>query len=98
MGSGNTQVFLRLYPPITRQRKKRRFSGFFPKECMGIIRYISTVSDRFMKVTFSNESPMFGYIQTYMSLYNSALKQSSALNFAPGIYLSEYYLRCKYEC
>ena len=33
-----------------------------------------------------------------MSLYYSALKQSSALNFAPGIYLSEYYLRCKYEC
>ena len=33
-----------------------------------------------------------------MSLYYSALKQSSALNFAPGIYLSKYYLRCKYEC
>ena len=65
---------------------------------MGIIRYLSTVSDRFMKVTFSNLSPMSGYIQTDMSLYYSALKQSSALNFAPGIYLSEYYLRCKYEC
>ena len=98
MGSGNKHVFLRLYPLITRQRKKGEFLGFFPKECMGIIRYISTVADRFMKVTFSNESPMFGYIQTYMSLYYSALKQSSALNFAPGIYLSEYYLRCKYEC
>ena len=35
---------------------------------------------------------MSGYIQTDMSLYYSALKQSSALNFAPGIYLSEYYL------
>ena len=33
-----------------------------------------------------------------MSLYYSALKQSSVLIFAPGIYLSEYYLRCKYEC
>ena len=67
MGSGNKHVFLRLYPPITRQRKKGEFlgffpmkkcsglgMGFFPKECMGIIRYISTVSDRFMKVTFSN--------------------------------------------
>ena len=41
---------------------------------------------------------MSTYIQTDMSLYYSALKQSSALNFAPGIYLSEYYLRCKYEC
>ena len=65
---------------------------------MGIICYLRTVLDRFMKVTFSNLSPMSGYIQTYMSLYYSALKQSSALNFAPGIYLSENYLRCKYEC
>ena len=31
-----------------------------------------------------------------MTLYNFALKQSSALIFAQGIYLSEYYLRCKY--
>ena len=54
MGSGNKHVFLRVYPPITRQRKKENFWDFFPKECMGIIRYISTVSDRFMKVTFSN--------------------------------------------
>ena len=65
---------------------------------MGIIRYLSTVSDRFMKVNFSNKSPMSGYIQTDMSLYYSALKQSSALNFAPGMNLSEYYLLCKYEC
>ena len=28
-----------------------------------------------------------------MSLYYSVLKESSALNFAPGIYLPEYYLR-----
>ena len=41
---------------------------------------------------------MSTYIQTDISLYYSALKESSALNFAPGIYLSEYYLRCKYEC
>ena len=54
VGRGNKHVFLRLYPPITRQRKKGEFLGFFPKECMGIIRYISTVLDRFMKVTFSN--------------------------------------------
>ena len=33
-----------------------------------------------------------------MTLYNFALKQSSALIFAQGIYLSEYYLRCKYGC
>ena len=33
-----------------------------------------------------------------MTLYNFALKQSSALIFAQGIYLSEYYLRCKYWC
>ena len=54
IGSGNKHVFPRLYPPITRQRKKREFLGFFPKERIGIIRYLSTVSDRFMKVTFSN--------------------------------------------
>ena len=33
-----------------------------------------------------------------MTLYNFALKQFSALIFAPGIYLSEYYLQCKYGC
>ena len=33
-----------------------------------------------------------------MTLYNFALKKSSALIFAQGIYLSEYYLRCKYGC
>ena len=54
IGSGNKHVFPRLYPPITRQRKTGEFLGFFPKERMGIIRYLSTVSDRFMKVTFSN--------------------------------------------
>ena len=37
-------------------------------------------------------------IQNTMTLYNFALKQSSALIFAQGIYLSEYYLRCKYGC
>ena len=37
-------------------------------------------------------------IQNTMTLYNFALKQSSALIFAPGIYLSEYYVRCKYGC
>ena len=35
-------------------KERRRISGIFPKERMGIIRYLSTVSDRFMKVTFSN--------------------------------------------
>ena len=38
------------------------------------------------------------HIQKTMTLYNFALKQSSALIFAPGIDLSEYYLRCKYGC
>ena len=33
-----------------------------------------------------------------MTLYNFALKQFSELIFAPGIYLSEYYLQCKYGC
>ena len=37
-------------------------------------------------------------IQNTMTLYNFALKQSSALIFAPGINLSEYYLQCKYGC
>ena len=36
--------------------------------------------------------------QNTMTLYNFTLKQSSELIFAPGIYLSEYYLRCKYGC
>ena len=33
-----------------------------------------------------------------MTLYNFALKQFSELIFAPGIYLSKYYLQCKYKC
>ena len=33
-----------------------------------------------------------------MTLYNFALKRSSALIFAQGIYLSKYYLLCKYGC
>ena len=37
-------------------------------------------------------------IQNTMTLYNFALKQSSALIFAPGIYLSKYYLQYKYGC
>ena len=40
---------------------------------------------------------MAAYTKT-MTLYNSALKQASALVFAQGIYLSEYYLRVKYGC
>ena len=52
--SGNKHEFPRLCPRITRQRKEGEFLGFFPKEHMGIIRYFSTVPDRFMKVTFSN--------------------------------------------
>ena len=54
IASGNKHVFPRLHPRITRQRKQGEFLGFFPKEHMGIIRFFSTVSDRFMKVTFSN--------------------------------------------
>ena len=54
IGSGNKHVFPRLFPRITRQRKTVEFLAFFTKEHMGIIRYFSTVSDRFMKVTFSN--------------------------------------------
>ena len=52
IGSGNKHVFPRLYPPITSQRKKGEFLGFFPKECMGIIRYICTFSDGFIKAPF----------------------------------------------
>ena len=37
-------------------------------------------------------------IQNTMTLYNFALKQSSALIFAQGMNLSEYYVRCKYGC
>ena len=33
-----------------------------------------------------------------MSLYYSALEQYFALVFATGIYLSDYYLWCKYRC
>ena len=35
--------------------------------------------------------------QNTMTHYNFALKQSSALIFAIGIYLSKYYLQCKYD-
>ena len=70
MGSGNKHVFLRLYPPITRQRKKGEFLGFFPKECMGIIRYISTVSDRFMKVTFFK---LISNVWLYTNIYEPLL-------------------------
>ena len=31
IGSGNKHVFPRLYPPITRKRKKGEFPDFFPK-------------------------------------------------------------------
>ena len=60
---------------------------------MGIICYLSTVSDRFVKVTFTHYYPLAAYTKN-MSVYNSAFKLSSALVFAPSIYLSEYYLWC----
>ena len=63
--------------------------SFFPRDVLDeILNLIESVSEDF---------PSYSYIQTDMSLHYSALKQSSALDFAPGIYLSEYYLRCKYE-
>ena len=74
------------------------FLGFLPKDYMGIICYLSTVSERFVKVNFTYEFPLAAYTKKNISLYYSELKQSSALIFAPGIYLSEYYLRCKYAC
>ena len=36
--------------------------------------------------------------QNFVSLYNSPLKQSSALIFVQGTNLSEYFFRCKYGC
>ena len=61
--------------------------GFFPRNIWELSLISAQFSDRFVKVVLTH------YTKN-MNLYFSALKQSSALFFAPGIYLSEYYLRC----
>ena len=95
--SRENHVFPRLCPRIAQQRKKENFWDFFPMNILEISVSSATVSGRFVKVTF-NFNLHWLPIQNTMTLYNFALKQSSALIFAPGIYLSEYYLQCKYGC
>ena len=95
--SRENHVFPRLCPRIAQQRKKGEFLGFFP---MNILE-ISVSSAQFQVDSWKsllNFNLHWLPIQNTMTLYNFALKQSFALIFAPGIYLSEYYLQCKYGC
>ena len=95
--SRENHVFPRLCPRITQQRKKENFWDFFPMD----ISEISVSSAQFQADSCKSLLHINLYwlpIQNTMTLYNFALKLSSALKFAPGIYLSEYYVRCKYGC
>ena len=95
--SRENHIFPRLCPRITQQRKKENFWDFFPMN----ISEISVNSAQFQADSWKSLLHINLHwlpIQNTMTLYNFALKQSSALIFAPGIYLSEYYVRCKYEC
>ena len=79
--SRENHVFPRLCPRIAQQRKKENFWDFFP---MNILEYL-LVQHSFRSI---RESPLLNFnlhwlpIQNTMTLYNFALKQSSALIFA----------------
>ena len=95
--SRENHVFLRLWPRIAQQLKTENFWDFFPMN----ISEISVSSAQFQVDSWKsllNFNLHWLPKQNTMTLYNFALKQSPALIFAQGIYLSEYYLRCKYGC
>ena len=79
--SRENHVFPRLCPRITQQRKKENFWDFFPMN----ISEISVSSAQFQPIRASHFYTLI-YIgclyQNTMTLYNFALKQSSALKFA----------------
>ena len=95
--SRENHVFPRLCPRITQQRKEENFWDFFPMNILEIsVSSAQFQADSWLSLLHINL--LWLPIQNTMTLYNFALKQSSALKFAPGIYLSEYYVRCKYGC
>ena len=95
--SRENHVFPRLWPRITQQRKKENFWDFFPMNISEIFVSLAQFQvDSWKSLLHINLHWL--PIQNTMTLYNSAPKQSSALIFAPGIYLSKYYLQCKYGC
>ena len=97
IGSRKNTVFPRLCRRITQQRRKDNFWDFFSRN----IWELSVILAQFQidSYTSSFELNLLCLpLQIIMSLDYSALKQSSALIFALGIYLSEYYFRCKIGC
>ena len=92
--SRENHVFPRLWPRIAQQRKKENFWDFFPMN----ISEISVSSAQFQVDSWKsllNFNLHWLPLQNTMTLYNFALKQSSALIFAPGIYLSD--IGCLYK-